>query len=143
MELVHYKMQNSHFLPSDFPSKVQSVLHESLLLYPEDGEERMMFWSTYNWRRKFYPELQVKDLIILEKFCDQYSVHVSNLIPIGTSIVESYNNHNLLFFTKKIYYTPTIWAIKMYASYLDWNCVPDWLELFVYNCCRRIMHLEK
>ena len=122
--------------PSSLPgltSKLKSVIRKLLHNFPnsEQRNERIKEWRFYNFRTNWNPNLPDYVLHILDGFMRSTSHYIGTLVPFGTSACESYNNHNLVFFSKHQFYAPEDWQIRMYASYLAWNDVEGWFSRFV------------
>jgi len=123
-----------------FGKKVKQVLRDLLGEALASGK-RMENWMFYEWT-KLYPSLPLDIQNEIFDFACGYAEDVSRLISLGTSLAESYNNHNLVFFTKRHTYTPQIWRIKMLCAFLQWNEVfvdgTHWYHLLVDTCVARI-----
>jgi hypothetical protein len=125
-----------------FSKKIQAILRSVILKYhsdtPESEKARIAVWIHYNFLDNWKADLTQSQLEDLGEFMKSTSSQIAKLVPYGTSACESYNNHNLVFFSKRHYYAPQIWIIKMYAAYLEWNQVPNWFQKFTYDVLTEI-----
>jgi hypothetical protein len=122
--------------PTSLPglsSKLKSVIRNLLHEFPnmDQVDARVAGWRFYNFRENWNSQLPQYVMDILDAFMRSTSVVIAKLVPFGTSACESYNNHNLVFFSKHQFYAPEDWQIRMYASYLAWNDVEGWFSKFV------------
>jgi hypothetical protein len=106
--------------------------------HQDDLDIRVRKFLFHNWRLNFRPDLSDFEVQEIYNFVREYAKDVRRLVPHGTSIGESYNNHNMCFFTKRIYYPPPQWSIKMYCAYLQWNDVPNWADMVITRVLQRL-----
>lgn len=118
---------------SGLSSKLKSVIRKLLHDFPNSDQvsNRMNEWRFYNFIDNWNPDLPVYVRDILDAFMRSTAPAIARLAPFGTSACESYNNHNLVFFSKHQFYAPEDWQIRMYASYLAWNDVEGWFSRFL------------
>lgn len=114
-------------------SKLKSVIRKLLHDFPNSDQfaDRMEGWRFYNFIQNWNPNLPDYVQRILDAFMSSTTPYIAKIVPFGTSACESYNNHNLVFFSKHQFYAPVDWQIQMYASYLAWNDVEGWFSKFV------------
>ena len=122
--------------PASLPglsSKLKSIIRKLLHDYPnaDQVDARKKAWRFYNFVDNWNPSLPGYVHQILDAFMRSTTHIIGMLVPFGTSACESYNNHNLVFFSKHQFYAPVVWQIRMYASYLAWNNVEGWFSQFV------------
>jgi hypothetical protein len=126
-----------------FTHKVRSVLRALLLKYPTKPRDRRSAWTFFNWKKNFHPGLTLTILEVIRAFTWSFSLCIEKLVPFGTSIAESYNNHNLSFFVKKVYYTRSTWRIKMFVAFLQWNNVFEWVNILLQRTLPLILNTKK
>jgi len=122
---------------SGLAKAVQGILFDLILSNPIDGEKRKQEWMYLNWCECFNSRLSRRSCETLRLFCREHAADIGQMYPEGTSLCESYNNHNLIFFSKHLHYHPSVWKIKMMAAYLYWNEVPNWFQIFLERSLRR------
>jgi len=107
--------------PTSLPElslKLKSIAQMLLHNYPnaDQVDARMRAWRFYNFIDHWNPNLPGNVVQILDTFMRTTTYIIGTLVPFGTSACESYNNHNLVFFSKHQFYAPVDWQIQMYAS---------------------------
>ena len=114
-------------------SKLKSIIRKLLHDFPNPDQvsARMEGWRFYNFLDNWKPNLPEYVQHTLEAFMRSTTYIIARQVPFGTSACESYNNHNLVFFSKHQFYAPEDWQIRMYASYLAWNDVEGWFSRFL------------
>ena len=106
------------------------ILLVSLLgKYPNDMRKVTREWICFNWNDNGF-SFSSTELEYLFEFQRQRSSAVMKLSNLATSSGESYNNHNLVHFGKKVAYLPSVWKLKCLCAWFEWNQVPQWYEGF-------------
>ena len=118
---------------SGLSTKLKSVIWKLLHDFPKPDQISVWTkaWRFYNFADNWNPNLPGYVLQILDTFMMSHTSIIAKLVPFGTSACESYNNHNLVFFSKHQFYAPEDWHIWMHVSYLAWNDVEGWFHQFV------------
>jgi len=113
----------------EFPRLLRS--HFEICRKIPEPRDRLDYWMFHDWNQESNLRLPTNDLQVIMEICEKHTssiLHLSSMVD--TSLVESYFNHNLVYFSKRHGYNPKVWRMKCQASWFTWNQIPNWFPEF-------------
>ncbi len=107
---------------------MKTLLLALLVKYPGEPQRVAKEWLTFDWNRNGF-SFSKDELLMLFDFAKGKVSQVLKLSSLATSIAESYNNHNLVHWSKKVVHSPVVWKIKCLCAWFQWNQIPDWFSI--------------
>jgi hypothetical protein len=124
-------LTKKHPTLQNFSEHLKGVFYHIAYLVPHGTTnfkvERLKHLFNCDWY-EFYPGLTPELAQSIYELCLNRGGEFSKVLEEGTSIGESFMSHNLVYFQKKQHYPPFLWKSKVFASFLDWNRVPNWQQ---------------